>query len=89
MDVGNNSFSKEPLGTGTAAQGAGGHHPGVTTGDVVSGHGGVGFDGHGNLRALLQPYSLCNVLTFIGCPPVQAVRTRRLAQPALCWAEAL
>lgn len=58
MDVGNNSFSKEPLGTGTAAQGAGGHHPGVTTGDVVSGHGGGCWTrgSEGSFPALMVPW---------------------------------
>lgn len=60
MDVGNNSFSKEPLGTSTAARGAGGHHPGVTTGDVVSGHGGLGMGmGTSELFSSLTASAVC------------------------------
>ena len=47
LDVRNNSFSKEQSGSGTAAQGVGGHHPwrcsramDVALRDVGSGHGG-------------------------------------------------
>lgn len=93
MDVGNNCFSKEPVGTCTAAQGVGGHHPGGHHWEMWS----VGTVGIGwgwaweSQRAspALEPLQCADIHSMVGCPPVQAVCAYRLEESAPCWAEAL